>query len=99
MTTKQERNPRNAIGEMCTCGHPQICHCAAGHINKNGDIIALVTGHGSCLACENELLEAKKKGLNPDPDDPKYCSKFTFSHFIYKGDKEYKKFKHLYKEQ
>lgn len=96
MTQEQEPHPRDAVGEMCTCGHPQINHCCSGHMNEAGDMIALVTGHGSCLACEDQFLRDEEAGLNPDAKDPKYCNKFTFACFVYKGDDNYKKFKRLF---
>jgi hypothetical protein len=65
-------------------------------MNKRGDMIALVTGHGPCLACEDQFFRDEEAGLNPDPEDSKYCNKFTFKCFIYKGDANYKKFKHLF---
>lgn len=78
------KHPKNAIDEMCTCGHPQTHHDCAGHLV--GDRLAVVVGHGPCAMGESIGY--------PCP-----CEKYTFKDFIFKGDENYKKFKYLYEAE
>ena len=88
--SEQTQDPRESIDSMCSCGHPQQNHCASFYPLDDGRVCA-EAGHGSCLRCESEFI-------NGDIKEEQVCEKFVWVAWIFKGDENYKRFKHLYEE-
>lgn len=98
---------REVVDYMCVCGHGQINHCGVVTFLSD-EVMEGVMGMGDCLSCETKLLNDLERWekwhkifrwmKRPDPEDPKYCSRFRFSHYLYKDSEEYESRRMFYDE-